>query len=172
MPYFSISAQAVTLVSRALPLAYRDGSDLDARAELMMGAHLAGQALTLSGLGLVHGVGHALTAHTGTPHGVALAAVLEEVMEFSASAARDAYEQAGRAMRLDPPADGDWARATVAAVREISAALDIKRPLRDLGADRAMLTSVAAGAVADAVTRNAPRMPDEAQVLEILERTY
>ncbi|MFI6567480.1 iron-containing alcohol dehydrogenase family protein [Streptomyces sp. NPDC050534] len=171
---FSVAyaAQAVTLVSRALPLAYRDGSDLDARAELMMGAHLAGQALTLSGLGLVHGVGHALTAHTGTPHGVALAAVLEEVMEFSAPAARDAYEQAGRAMRLDPPADGDWARATVAAVREISAALGIKRPLRDLGADRAMLTSIAAGAVADAVTRNAPRIPDEAQVLEILERTY
>jgi len=171
---FSVAyaTQAVTLVSRALPLAYRDGSDLDARAELMMGAHLAGQALTLSGLGLVHGVGHALTAHTGTPHGVALAAVLEEVMEFGAPAARDAYEQAGRAMRLDPPADGDWARATVAAVREISAALGIKRPLRDLGADRAMLTSIAAGAVADAVTRNAPRIPDEAQVLEILERTY
>ncbi|MFI6659127.1 iron-containing alcohol dehydrogenase family protein [Streptomyces sp. NPDC050523] len=171
---FSVAyaTQAVTLVSRALPLAYRDGSDLDARAELMMGAHLAGQALTLSGLGLVHGVGHALTAHTGTPHGVALAAVLEEVMEFSAPAARDAYEQAGRAMRLDPPADGDWARATVAAVREISAALGIKRPLRDLGADRAMLTSIAAGAVADAVTRNAPRIPDEAQVLEILQRTY
>ena len=171
---FSVAyaTQAVTLVSRALPLAYRDGSDLDARADLMMGAHLAGQALTLSGLGLVHGVGHALTAHTGTPHGVALAAVLEEVMEFGAPAARDAYEQAGRAMRLDPPADGDWARATVAAVREISAALGIKRPLRDLGADRAMLTSIAAGAVADAVTRNAPRIPDEAQVLEILERTY
>jgi len=171
---FSVAyaTQAVTLVSRALPLAYRDGSDLDARAELMMGAHLAGQALTLSGLGLVHGVGHALTAHTGTPHGVALAAVLEEVMELSAPAARDAYEQVGRAMRLDPPADGDWARATVAAVREISAALGIKRPLRHLGADRAMLTSIAAGAVADAVTRNAPRIPDEAQVLEILERTY
>ncbi|MFV8185088.1 iron-containing alcohol dehydrogenase family protein [Streptomyces sp. AF1B] len=171
---FSVAyaTQAVTLVGRALPAAYRDGADLDARAELMMGAHLAGQALTLSGLGLVHGIGHALTAHTGTPHGVALAAVLEEVMEFSAPAARDAYEQAGRAMRLDPPADGDWARATVAAVRATSGALDIKRPLRELGADRSMLSSVAAGAVADAVTKNAPRIPDAGEVLEILERTY
>ncbi|MDX3259508.1 iron-containing alcohol dehydrogenase [Streptomyces sp. MI02-2A] len=67
------------MVNRALPVAFRDGSDLGARAELMMGAHLAGQAPTLSGLGLVHGIGHAITAHTGTPHGVALAAVLEEV---------------------------------------------------------------------------------------------
>jgi len=60
------------------------------RSELMLGAHLAGRALTLSGLGLVHGIGHALTAHTGTPRGVALAAVLEEVVRFSAAAAAEA----------------------------------------------------------------------------------
>ncbi|MGW2023471.1 iron-containing alcohol dehydrogenase family protein [Streptomyces decoyicus] len=166
------ATQAVTMVSGALPIAYRDGSDLDARAALMLGAHLAGQALTLSGLGLVHGIGHALTAHTGTPHGVALAAVLEEVMVFSAPAARDAYEQAGRAMRLAPPLDGDWARATVRAVREISGTLDITRPLRELGADRGMLPDIAAGAVADAVTKNAPLLPSEAEVLEILTRVY
>lgn len=171
---FSVAyaTQAVTMVSRALPAAYRDGSELDARAELMMGAHLAGQALTLSGLGLVHGIGHALTAHTGTPHGVALAAVLEEVMEFSAPAARHAYEQVGRAMRLAPPADGDWGRAAVDAVRAISGALDIKRPLRELGADRGMLPSIAASTVADAVTKNSPLLPSESEVREILTRTY
>ncbi|MCX5561504.1 iron-containing alcohol dehydrogenase family protein [Streptomyces sp. NBC_00038] len=171
---FSVAyaTQAVTMVGRALPAAYRDGSDLDARAELMMGAHLAGQALTLSGLGLVHGIGHALTAHTGTPHGVALAAVLEEVMKFSAPAARHAYEQVGRAMRLPPPADGDWGRAAVDAVRAISEALDIKRPLRELGADPGMLPSIAAGTVADAVTKNSPLLPSESEVREILGRTY
>jgi alcohol dehydrogenase len=171
---FSVACatQAVTMVSRALPAAHQDGTDLDARAELMMGAHLAGQALTLSGLGLVHGIGHAITAHTGTPHGVALAAVLEEVMEFSAPAAQGAYEQVARAMRVDPPADGDWTGAAVSAVRELSGALDVKRPLRDLGADRALLPAIAAGAVADAVTKNAPRLPQESEVLEILTRTY
>ncbi|MEU9336005.1 iron-containing alcohol dehydrogenase [Streptomyces sp. NPDC048290] len=171
---FSVAyaTEAVTLVSRALPVAHRDGTDLEARAELMMGAHLAGQALTLSGLGLVHGVAHALTAHTGTPHGVALAAVLEEVLEYTAPAATAAYERAARAMRVAPPADGDWARACVTAVRDLSGALDIKRPLRELGTERAMLPSIAAGAVADAVTKNAPRQPTEADVRDILERTY
>jgi alcohol dehydrogenase len=171
---FSVAyaAQAVTMVGHALPRAYRDGTDLDARAELMMGAHLAGQALTLSGLGLVHGIGHALTAHTGTPHGVALAAVLEEVMEFSAPAAQEAYERVARALRAAPPADGDWARAAVTAVRELSGTLDVKRPLRDLGAGRTLLPAVAAGAVADAVTKNAPRLPEERQVLELLTSVY
>ncbi|MBO3678877.1 iron-containing alcohol dehydrogenase [Streptomyces sp. NEAU-YJ-81] len=166
------ATQAVTMVSHALPAAYRDGADLDARAELMLGAHLAGQALSLSGLGLVHGIGHALTAHTGTPHGVALAAVLEEVMEFNAPAAQGAYEQVARAMRLAHPADGDWARAAIEAVREIAGTVDVKRPLRTLGADRGMLPAIAAGAVADAVTTNNPLSPDHTQVLEILTTTY
>ncbi|MFB8180758.1 iron-containing alcohol dehydrogenase family protein [Streptomyces sp. NPDC055966] len=166
------AAQAVAMIGHALPLAHRDGSDLQARAELMMGAHLAGQALTLSGLGLVHGIGHALTAHTGTPHGVALAAVLEEVMEFSTPRAREPYERAARALGVAPPADGDWARAAVTAVRELSGALDVKRPLRALGADRSLLPSIAAGAVADAVTKNAPRLPEEREVLELLTGVY
>ncbi|QKV96167.1 iron-containing alcohol dehydrogenase [Streptomyces sp. NA02950] len=166
------ATQAVAMVSRALPAAYLNGSDLDARAELMLGAHLAGQALTLSGLGLVHGIGHALTAHTGTPHGLALAAVLEEVMEFSAPAARGAYEQAARAMCLAPPPDGDWARAAIEAVRQLSGAVDVKRPLRELGTERDMLPSIAAGAVADAVTANSPLLPSESQVLEILTAAF
>ncbi|MCQ4079251.1 iron-containing alcohol dehydrogenase [Streptomyces sp. RB6PN25] len=166
------ATQAVTMVGRWLPTAYRDGSDLEARAQLMLGAHLAGQALTLSGLGLVHGIGHALTAHTGTPHGVALAAVLEEVMEFSAPAARGAYEQAARALRVPPPANGDWSRAAIVAVREISAAIGVKKPLRELRVTRELLPSIARGAVADAVTRNSPLLPTEEQVLQILESVY
>ncbi|WP_435271447.1 iron-containing alcohol dehydrogenase family protein [Streptomyces sp. 1222.5] len=168
----AFASQAVALVGQWLPLAHRDGSNLEARSHLMLGAHLAGQALTISGLGLVHGIGHALTAHTGTPHGIALAAVLEEVMEFSAPATQDAFEQAGRALRLSPPADGDWARVTVQAVREISGSLCIKQPLRKLGVNHAMRVPLARGALADAVTRNAPRQPTEKEVLEILDRVF
>ncbi|MFI1767284.1 hypothetical protein ACH41H_35240 [Streptomyces sp. NPDC020800] len=59
-------------------------------------------------------------------------------------------------------------RAAVTAVGDLSGAVGIKRPLRALGADRALLPAIAAGAVADAVTKNAPRLPRESEVLEIL----
>lgn len=157
------AAHAITLVGRWLPAAYRDGSDLEARSQLMFGAHLAGQALTLSGLGLVHGIGHALTAHTGTPHGVALASVLEEVMTFSASAAAEAYGGVARALE---------AGSAIEAVREISGAIEIKRPLHDLGVTRNQLPVIAADAVADAVTKNSPRLPSELEVLDLLQSVY
>ena len=164
------ATQAIGLVGRWLPVAYRDGGDLEARAGLMLGAHLAGHALTLSGLGLVHGIGHALTAHTGTPHGVALAAVLEEVMAFSAPAAAAAYEVTARALHVSP-AD-DWAVAAIEAVREISGAIEIKRPLRELGVARDDIAGIAADAVADAVTKNAPRLPSAGEVAELLQAVY
>ena len=164
------ATKAVSLVCRWLPVAHRYGGDLEARSQLMLGAHLAGHALTLSVLGLVHGIGHALTAHTGTPHGVALAAVLEEVMEFSSEAATDAYETTARALRVAPAAD--WAGAAIDAVRRISGAIEIKRPLRELGVERDRIPVIAADAVADAVTKNAPRLPSEPEVVSLLRSVY
>ncbi|WP_370949481.1 iron-containing alcohol dehydrogenase family protein [Amycolatopsis sp. cg5] len=158
------AAQAIRLVGHWLPLAHRDGTDLEARSQLMLGAHLAGHALTLSGLGLVHGIGHAITAHTGTPHGVALASVLEEVMTFSATEASTAYIQTAQVL--------GHAGDAIEAVRGVSSALGIKRPLRDLGATRDLLPVIAADAIADAVTKNAPRHPTEAEVLTLLESVY
>ncbi|MBA2639947.1 MAG: iron-containing alcohol dehydrogenase, partial [Nocardioidaceae bacterium] len=85
------AAEAVRLVSGSLAAAVADGADLEARAQLLLGSHLAGRALSISGLGLVHGIAHATTSHTGAVHGVALAAVLTEVMERTAAVAGPAY---------------------------------------------------------------------------------
>ncbi|MFI5607902.1 iron-containing alcohol dehydrogenase family protein [Amycolatopsis sp. NPDC051903] len=157
------ATRAVALVGEWLPVAFRDGTNLEARAQLMLGAHLAGHALTRSGLGLVHGLGHAITARTGTPHGVALAAVLEEVMRFSAEAAAGPYAQV---------ADALHAQSAVDAVGAISGAIGIKRPLRDLGLTREDLPAVAQAALADAVTKNTPKAPHQAEVEELLASVY
>jgi len=165
------ATQAITMVGQWLQAAYRDGTDLEARGQMMLGAHLAGHAMTLSGLGLVHGIGHALTAHAGIPHGVAVAAVLAEVMAFTAPAASAAYETTARALRVTP-ADDDWPGAAIDAVRRLTEAIEIRRPLRDLGVERAHLPAIASAAVTDAITRNAPRQPSDAQVLSLLQAVY
>ncbi|MCA1193987.1 iron-containing alcohol dehydrogenase family protein [Saccharopolyspora sp. 6V] len=161
------AAQAIALVARWLPVAHRDGTDLEARSRVMLGAHLAGQALTLSGLGLVHGLGHAITGHAGTPHGVALAAVLETVMEFNADTAGEAYADAARAMGA-----GGGAAAAIRCARDLADGLEIRSPLRDLGVRRDMLPSIAAAAAADPVTRNNPADAAEPQLHDLLQTTY
>jgi alcohol dehydrogenase len=49
-------------------------------------------------------------------------------------------------------------RAAIGAVREVSGAIDVKRLLRELRADRDMLPPIAAGAVADAGHRQCPAL--------------
>ena len=172
------ATEAVRLVSGSLAAAVADGADLDARARLLLGSHLAGLALSMSGLGLVHGIAHAVTAHTGAVHGLALTAVLDEVMTRSLEVSVPAYARTAEAMGV-PAAAGEasrtgsapgTARAAVAAVRDLADVVGARVPLRDLGVEEAMVPSVAAGALDDPVSANHPRdfSPDE--VADVLAR--
>jgi alcohol dehydrogenase class IV len=153
------ASEAVRLVSTSLAAAVADGSDLEARSSLLMGAHLAGLALSISGLGVVHGLAHATTAHTGAVHGLALSSVLTEVMARTAPAAGVAYARAAEAMGA-----ADAVSAAGALADEVGA----RRPLRDLGVTTGLVTPIAAGALADAVSHNHPRRMDPAEVEEIV----
>jgi alcohol dehydrogenase class IV len=146
------AAGAIAKVAGSLRRAVADGADLEARSQMLLGAHLAGLALTRSGLGLVHGIAHAVTNHTGAVHGLALSAVLDEVMTRTADAAGDAYLAAGAAMGV-----GGGVDAVVAAVRELADEVGARVSLRALGVDETMLAPIAAGALADAVSANHPR---------------
>jgi alcohol dehydrogenase class IV len=157
------ATQAVAMVSRWLPIAVEDGSDLEARAQMLLGAHLAGRALTLSGLGLVHGIAHSLTNHLHTVHGVALAGVLPEVMQFCADgpddAARAAYRTVALAMGVADP---------IAASRELAEAIGVRVRLSALGLTTDTVDRVARGAVEDVVTANSPRTPTHPEVETLL----
>ena len=150
------ATEAVRLVSGSLVAAVDDGTDLEARAQLLMGAHLAGLALSISGLGIVHGLAHATTAHTGAVHGLALSAVLAEVMTRTAPVAAEPYARVAAAM---------GATDAVSAASALADRVGARRPLRELGVTPALVGPIAAGALADAVSRNHPRLlgPDEVE---------
>lgn len=163
----AFAAEAVRRAWRWLPVVVADGADPRARAEMLVAAHLAGQALTRSGLGLVHGLAHALTAHTGTVHGRALGAVLGEVVAWS----------------LEDPAAGPadeagWLRVadvlgtTVTALPDVLAArcrqVGVPTGLDALGVDPGLAPALAATAAADPVSANAPRRVADAADAEVL----
>jgi alcohol dehydrogenase class IV len=155
--------QVVAMVHRWLPIAVADGGDLEARGQMLTAAHLAGRALSLSGLGLVHGIGHSLTNHLGTVHGVALAAVLPEVMSFCADGGapgtRGAYAIAAEAMGSSD---------AIAAAGDLAASVGVRRPLSQLGLTAQAVPDVARGAVADVVSLSSPRTASPAEVEELL----
>lgn len=161
--------EAVSLVSRHLARAVADGADIEARSALMIGAHLAGLALSISGLGLVHGLAHSITSHTGAAHGLALTAVLDDVMTRSLDVARPAYRRVAGAMGLDAT-DPAAPEAAVDAVRRLADALGARHTLAELGLRADQVASTAAGALSDVVTANHPRRFEPSEVEELVTR--
>lgn len=78
------SLEALKIFRQYLPRAVKDGSDMEAREQMMLGCIIAGFAFSNANLGLVHGIAHTLSAHFGLAHGMANATVLPYVMEYNA----------------------------------------------------------------------------------------
>jgi alcohol dehydrogenase class IV len=155
--------QAVKLISRALPIAVKDGANVDARGDMLMGAHLAGLALTLSGLGLVHGIAHSVSAHVGAAHGEALATVLPEVMQFNSRAVSDIYASVGNDMGVSANSE-----TAIEAVRDLAESINIRNSLSHYGVKQEMVADIAKTVLADSVTSNNPIAPSDGEVQGIL----
>jgi alcohol dehydrogenase class IV len=81
-----LAMAAVAMVYRHLPKAYRDGGDLHAREQMALAASYAGLAFTRTNVGNVHAIAHQLGGRYHTPHGLANAIMLPQVLRFSAPA--------------------------------------------------------------------------------------
>ncbi|MGN0166241.1 MAG: iron-containing alcohol dehydrogenase [Lachnospiraceae bacterium] len=75
------ATDAVALIFRNLDKVYEDGSNLNARKEMLKASFYAGCAFTKSYVGYVHAVAHSLGGEYNVPHGLANAILLPMVLE-------------------------------------------------------------------------------------------
>ncbi|HVJ05643.1 MAG TPA: iron-containing alcohol dehydrogenase [Candidatus Saccharimonadales bacterium] len=76
----SLCLQAIPLAARALPRAFHDGTDMQARTEMSLASLFGGMSLANSGLGVVHGFAGPLGGMFDAPHGAVCAAILPHGM--------------------------------------------------------------------------------------------
>lgn len=72
--------KATRLIHQYLYRAYQDGTDAEARQNMLHAAYYAGAAFSKSYVGYVHAVAHSLGGQYGTPHGLANAVLLPIVL--------------------------------------------------------------------------------------------
>ena len=133
--------------------------DLEARAAMQVGAHLAGIAIEHSMLGATHACANPLTAHFGITHGVAIAALLTHVVRWNQASAGELYRGLG----------GDDLTGRLARMRE---AARLPGRLQELGVPREALPRLAEEAAAQWTGRFNPRPFEVASALEIYEAAY
>jgi alcohol dehydrogenase len=165
-----IALQVIRMVGQFLPRAVADGTDLEARAQMLLAAHMAGIAMASTGLGACHAIGHALGARFDLPHGIALTVVLPSVLAFSLPVSSDRLAEVAFALGAGDTAaaaDGN-AAAAVHAIIELAASVGMTNRLSDFGITERDFELIAADALADEVLANAPRQPTEGDIKSLL----
>ena len=79
------------LLSSAFERVLDDPGNVEARSDMLVGAHFAGMAIEQSMLGAAHACANPLTARYGLAHGLALSILLPHVVRFNAPVVADRY---------------------------------------------------------------------------------
>jgi len=97
----SLALSGIHSIYTALPRCYIDGNNLEARTEMLVGAYLAGSALSRVSMALHHGLCHILGGTAGVPHGFANSIILPHAMRFNIDATAPQLARAAEAMGVE-----------------------------------------------------------------------
>ena len=150
--------EAWLLLSRSFETSVREPGDLEIRGRMQLGAYLAGAAIECSMLGAAHACANPLTARFDITHGVAVAALLPEVVRFNRLEVGEIYDD------LSPTL-----AATFDQLRDASGA---EFRLGALGVDRHSLPELAAEAATQWTAGFNPRPVNEADLLALYEASF
>jgi alcohol dehydrogenase class IV len=90
-----IALEGVRIAARALPRAFRNGKDLQARGDMLM-ASMMGAIAFQKDLGAVHSCAHALSTVADLHHGLANGIMIDHVMRFNLPAATAKMDELAR----------------------------------------------------------------------------
>jgi len=94
--------EAIRKIARWLRVATWNGSNLEARTEMMMASLYGGIALANAGVGACHSLAYPLGSLFGVGHGVANALLVPYVCRYNALAAPERYYEAARLLDYSP----------------------------------------------------------------------
>ncbi len=169
------AVEGVRHIHNALFDCFRDGKDMDARAEMFVGAHLAGFSLASVSMGLHHGLCHVLGGTAKIPHGVANSIVLPHAIRFNADATAPQLLPAAEAMGI--PVKEDHPTAAIErmrqAIHELIGSMNLPQRLRDAGLSESDLPQLAQIAFQNRTVQNNPKpITEVSQIERILEAAW
>ena len=138
-----IALEGMRLVKDYLLRAYADGSDIEARAQ-MMSAAMMGATAFQKGLGAIHAMSHPVGAVFNTHHGTTNAVCMPAVLAFNAEMIRDRFDMAAAYLGIEGGFEG-----FTAFVQSLNDQLAIPRNLSMLGVTSERIDDLAAMAVQD-----------------------
>lgn len=186
-----LALKALKLIFKYLPVAYNDGSNVEAREKMANASTIAGMAFANAFLGICHSMAHKLGAFHHLPHGVANALLIKEVMKFNISErptkmgtfpqyeypnVLERYVEIANFIGINGKDDMDTFNKLLAAIDDLKERVGIKKSIKDYGIDeKAFLESLdemVEQAFDDQCTGANPRYPLMDEIKEMYLRAY
>ena len=171
----AIALGAIKLIVKALPKAYANPSNLQAREDMATASLMAGMAFGNAGVGAVHALAYPLGGRFNIAHGVSNALLLPYVMEWNKLACVERMRDIADAMgvRVTHLSDKDAADLAVKAMADLCAAVEIPSGLRSFNVPEDAIPAMAEEASKiDRLMRNNPRKLTAADIEKIYRAAY
>lgn len=178
----AFAEKSIRLIQAHLSSAFFHADNLQARQGMHNASCLAGIAFNEAGLGLNHGMAHAVGAMFHLPHGRANAILLPYIMKFNASLDTPAtqtterYTEIAKMLGMDTYSSRQGAMALIQWTSRFTEKLQIPSSLRAAGiqenAFNEALPKMATSAIADRCTKTNPRPCSEEQAATLLRQAY
>ena len=160
------SVRALGLLGRALTRYASEPGDLEARLDAQLGAWLASMGIRRTDYGASHGLGHALGADSGVPHGITSCVLLPTVMRWNAESCAPQLAEVALAL-------GNAKKPAADQLEELIARLGLPTRIGQLGIERSRLPILADKGMAIPWVRTNPRKIERVeQLVEILEAVW
>lgn len=139
-----IALYAIELIAKYLKKAVSNGSNLEARAGMMLGSLMAGVAFHNTGLGAVHSIGEVIGGIFDIPHGISMAIFLPYVLDYNKDADPKKHAKIAQALGVDVHGLLDIEAATngVKFIKELNRGINIPS-LSSLNVDPDSFSSMA-----------------------------
>jgi alcohol dehydrogenase class IV len=171
----AIALGAIKLIAKALPKAYANPANLQAREDMATASLMAGMAFGNAGVGAVHALAYPLGGRFNIAHGVSNALLLPYVMAWNKMACVERFRDIAEAMgvRVAELSDKDAADQAVKAMADLCAAVDIPSGMRSFNVPEDAIPALAEEASKiDRLMRNNPRKLTAADIEKIYRAAY
>ena len=160
-----LAKEAMEMCVKFLPTAVSNGSDIEARGNMLMASTMGAIAFQ-KGLGINHSIAHALGVYYDMHHGLANAIVLPEVMRYNLSRnqIREKYASLGTIFGVE-----NNANVVISAVEEWLQSMDLLKNLSELGVNEDKLEALEDYALKDPCCPLNPKKVEKGDVVAILK---
>lgn len=132
-----MALEATSLIFNNIERAYNNGTDREARANMLRAAYLAGAAFSQSYVGYIHAVSHSLGGQYNIPHGLANTVLMPIVLEEYGESAHKKLHKLGVAagVATENQSHEEGAKAFIAAIRKLNSNMNVPEKFSGIKAE-------------------------------------